>query len=126
MYRRYCVPPVIKKSKRVITVSNYERHRINKYFGFKDNRLTAIYNGVGEHFKKVTNTKTLQHIKDEFSLPENFFFFLGNTDPKKNTKGTLKAFSDFLKQTQLSTAAFLSYLKMLKYPESFLTLNLTY
>ena len=95
MYRRYFVPPVIKKSKRVITVSNYERHRINKYFGFKDNRLTAIYNGVGEHFKKVTNTKTLQHIKDEFSLPENFFFFLGNTDPKKNTIGVLRAFADF-------------------------------
>ena len=95
MYRRYFVPPVIKRSKRVITVSNYERNRINKYFGFKDNRLTAIYNGVGEHFKKITNPNTLQSIKEEFSLPDNFFFFLGNTDPKKNTVGVLKAFADF-------------------------------
>ncbi len=95
MYRRYFVPPVIKKSKKVITVSNYERNRINTYFGFNDNRLTAIYNGVGEHFKKVTNTKTLQSIKEEFSLPDHFFFFLGNTDPKKNTVGVLRAFADF-------------------------------
>ncbi|MEM1257590.1 MAG: glycosyltransferase family 1 protein [Bacteroidota bacterium] len=95
MYRRYLVPPVIKRSKKVITVSNYERNRINKYFGFKDNRLTAIYNGVGEHFKKVSNTKTLQNIKEEFSLPDHFFFFLGNTDPKKNTVGVLRAFADF-------------------------------
>ena len=95
MYRRYFVPPVIKRSKKVITVSNYERNRINKYFGFRDNRLTAIYNGVGEHFKKVTNTKTLQSIKEEFSLPDHFFFFLGNTDPKKNTVGVLRAFADF-------------------------------
>jgi len=95
MYRRYFVPPVIKKSKKVITVSNYERNRINSYFGFKDNRLTAIYNGVGEHFKRVTNKDTLKSIKQEFGLPNDFFFFLGNTDPKKNTVGVLRAFAEF-------------------------------
>nr|WP_298793921.1 glycosyltransferase family 1 protein [uncultured Allomuricauda sp.] len=97
MYRRYFVPPVIRKSKKVITVSNYEKQRINDHFGFKDNRLTAIYNGVGSHFKKVTDTARLQNIKGRYNLPDNFFFFLGNTDPKKNTKGVLKAFSDFNK-----------------------------
>ncbi len=95
MYRRYFVPPVIKKSKKVITVSNYEKNRINNHFGFTDDRLTAIYNGVGEHFKKVTNTEILHSIKEEFHLPDNFFFFLGNTDPKKNTIGVLRAFAEF-------------------------------
>jgi len=95
MYRRYFVPPVIKKSKKVITVSNYEKHRINKYFGFKDDRLHAIYNGVGEHFKKVTDSKVLSSITIKFKLPKKFFFFLGNTDPKKNTIGALRAFADF-------------------------------
>ena len=96
MYRRYFVPPVVKRSKKVITVSNYERNRINTYFGFKDNnRLTAIYNGVGEHFKKVTNTKTLQHIKEEFSLPDHFFSFWEIRIQKKNTVGVLRAFADF-------------------------------
>ncbi|MDC6365646.1 MULTISPECIES: glycosyltransferase family 1 protein [Flavobacteriaceae] len=97
MYRRYFVPPVIKKSKKVITVSNYEKARIAKFFGFKDNRLTAIYNGVGEHFKKLVDGDELQNIKQEFNLPDKYFFFLGNTDPKKNTIGVLKAFSNFNK-----------------------------
>jgi len=95
MYRRFFVPPVIKRSRKVITVSNYEKNRINNFFGFNDNRLTAIYNGVGDHFKKVTDNLTLQSIKKEFELPDNFFFFLGNTDPKKNTIGVLKAFAEF-------------------------------
>ncbi|MEO9513139.1 MAG: glycosyltransferase family 1 protein [Flavobacteriaceae bacterium] len=97
MYRRYFVPPVIKKSKKVITVSNYEKERINNHFGFKDDRLKAIYNGVGSHFKKLTDQNSLNAIKGKYNLPDNFFFFLGNTDPKKNTKGVLKAFSDFNK-----------------------------
>nr|WP_299383045.1 glycosyltransferase family 1 protein [Allomuricauda sp.] len=97
MYRRYFVPPVIRRSKKVITVSNYEKERINSHFGFKDNRLTAIYNGVGAHFKKVKNPVRLKRIKKIYALPDKFLFFLGNTDPKKNTKGVLKAFSDFNK-----------------------------
>ncbi|MEM8998913.1 MAG: glycosyltransferase family 1 protein [Bacteroidota bacterium] len=95
MYRRYFVPPVIRKSKRVITVSNFEKERIGNYFGFHDKRLIAIYNGVGSHFKKITQQKELQAVKKAFRLPDQFFFFLGNTDPKKNTKGVLQAFSHF-------------------------------
>jgi len=95
MYRRWFVPTVIKKSKKVITVSNYEKERINNHFGFTDNRLSAIYNGVGAHFKQVTNVGVLASIKEKYSLPEKFFFFLGNTDPKKNTKGVLDAYGDF-------------------------------
>lgn len=96
MYRRWFVPPVIKKSKKVITVSHYEKDRINQYFGFTDNRLTAIYNGVGEHFEKVTDAVTLDQVKEKYTLPNAFFFFLGNTDPKKNTKGVLEAFGNFV------------------------------
>ena len=95
MYRRWFVPAVIRKSKKVITVSNYEMDRINNYFGFTDNRLSAIYNGVGAHFKQVTNVGVLTSIKQKYSLPDKFFFFLGNTDPKKNTKGVLEAYGDF-------------------------------
>ncbi|MEM1336759.1 MAG: glycosyltransferase family 1 protein [Bacteroidota bacterium] len=95
MYRRYFVPPVIKRSKKVITVSNYEKHRINDHFGFTDNRLTAIYNGVGDHFKKVTDPTILKSVKEAYGLPDRFFFFLGNTDPKKNTIGVLQAFAAF-------------------------------
>ncbi|GLB51322.1 glycosyl transferase [Neptunitalea chrysea] len=97
MYRRYFVPPVIKKSEKIITVSEYERKRIKHFFGLNDEQLVAIYNGVGEHFKKVTDKEILKSIRNTYKLPDNFFFFLGNTDPKKNTKGVLKAFSDFNK-----------------------------
>lgn len=100
VYRRLVVPRVVKKSKKVITVSHFEKNRIGEFFGIKGNaKLDAIYNGVSEHFRPITNQKELKRVKDKYQLPDQFFFFLGNTDPKKNTKGTLQAFSDFLKET---------------------------
>jgi glycosyltransferase involved in cell wall biosynthesis len=99
-YRRMFVPWVIKKSRKIITVSQFEKNRIGQFFGIAgDQRLETVYNGVSEHFKPVTDQAELRRVKEKYHLPSHFFFFLGNTDPKKNTKGTLKAFSDFLKQT---------------------------
>ena len=95
MYRRLIVPGVVKKAAKIITVSNFEKQRIGKFFGISDDRLTAVYNGVSEHFKPVTDQAELARIKARFRLPDRFFFFFGNTDPKKNTPGVLKALSQF-------------------------------
>lgn len=100
IYRKLVVPRIVKKSEKVITVSHFEKNRIADFFNIKDNTsLTAIYNGVSDHFKVISDLNELKRVKDKYQLPDQYFFFLGNTDPKKNTKGTLQAFSDFLKQT---------------------------
>jgi len=115
MYRRYVVPKVVKKSDKIITVSEFERNRINDFFNFPDDddRLVAIYNGVSEHFRKISDQKELLRVKALYHLPDRFLFFLGNTDPKKNTPAVLKAFSDYLKKTGDDM-----YLVMLDYEQS--------
>jgi len=115
MYRRWNVPKVVKISDKIITVSNFERRRIGDFFNIpEDNdRLVAIYNGVSEHFVKIEDQAELDRVKNLYKLPDRFLFFLGNTDPKKNTPGTLKAFSDYLKKTNDDM-----YLVMLDYEAS--------
>ena len=100
IYRRLVVPRVVHISKKIITVSEFEKDRIRNYFGYPedDNTLVAVYNGVSDYFKKIDDKKELKRVKQKYNLPDEFFFFLGNTDPKKNTKGVLKAYSDFLKR----------------------------
>lgn len=100
IYRRLIVPKLMKKSKRIITVSNFEKDCIARFFNMvNDNKLVTVYNGVSEYFKPITDKEQLTGIKKKYNLPDHYFFFLGNTHPKKNTKGTLKAFADFLKQS---------------------------
>lgn len=100
LYRKIFVPKIVKMSRKIITVSHFEKKRIAQFFGMADSsKLVAVYNGVSEHFKIVIDQDELKRVKERYHLPDHYFFFLGNTDPKKNTKGTLKAFSDFLKQT---------------------------
>jgi len=100
-YRRLVVPRILKKCRKIITVSEFERKRIAGFFGMPDDqRLTAVYNGVGPHFRPVTDRSEISRVKEKYKLPDRFFFFLGNTDPKKNTRGTLQAYASFLKKSQ--------------------------
>jgi glycosyltransferase involved in cell wall biosynthesis len=114
VYRKLVVPRILKKCRKIITVSHFEKNRIAQFFGISNStQLTAVYNGVSEHFKPITDEQELSRVQKKYGLPEHYFFFLGNTDPKKNTKGTLKAFSDFLKMTESNF-----YLVMLDYDKN--------
>lgn len=100
LYRRFVVPRIIKNSKKIITVSEFEKRRIADFFKLDGNKLSAVYNGVSSHFKKITDNNDLRRVKEKYKLPDKFFFFLGNTDPKKNTKGVLQALSLFYKENK--------------------------
>jgi glycosyltransferase involved in cell wall biosynthesis len=100
LYRRLVVPIVARKSKIVTTVSEFECNRMRSVMALGDN-LVAVYNGVGEHFKKISDLKVLEAAKLKYKLPDNFMFFLGNTDPKKNTPNVLKAFAEFNQKSHL-------------------------
>jgi len=90
-YRKWNVPIIANKSKWLITVSNYEKTNLQKHFPNHTN-VKVIYNGVGEHFHPINDTDELENQRKKYHLPKEFFLFLGNTDPKKNTQGVLKAF----------------------------------
>ena len=72
-YRRLVVPRILSKCRRIITVSNFEK---DAWFH--------------------PQPSALNHQTSTDAAP---FFFLGNTDPKKNTERTLVAYSKYLLQS---------------------------
>ena len=103
LYRRFVVPKIVKNSSRIITVSEFEKRRIAKLFNLSDAKIKAIYNGVSVYFKKNNDQAELERVKTKYNLPDKYFFFLGNTDPKKNTKGLLQALAIYYRKSGDST-----------------------
>ncbi|MCR5002761.1 MAG: glycosyltransferase family 4 protein [Bacteroidales bacterium] len=87
VYRRLVVPRVVKKSTAIVTVSNYEKQRIVEIAGIPADKIYTVYNGYSLNFKQK-------------SAGQEYLFFLGNTDPKKNTAGTLAAYAIYLQKSQ--------------------------
>lgn len=97
-YRRWNVPRILKKCRRIITVSDFELGNIKQKLQLPDSQLKMIYNGYNEWFRPIENDKQ-QYRK--YIADAGYFFFLGNTDPKKNTERTLVAYAKYLELSEV-------------------------
>ena len=97
-YRRLVVPRILKKCKRIITVSNFEKNNIMSKLDLPQGKIAMIYNGYNEWFKPLDDT---EQIYKKYIDTSGYFFFLGNTDPKKNTERTLVAYSKYLEKSEV-------------------------
>ena len=98
LYRRLVVPRILDKCRRIITVSDFEKDNIVRKLGIPERRMAMIYNGYNDWFKPLDNCPLPDVISQKLT-PHDYFFFLGNTDPKKNTERTLVAYSKYLEQS---------------------------
>ena len=89
-YRRWNVPRILSKCKRIITVSKYECKRIREALHLPEKQIVPVYNGFSSRFKPLQETAS---ITKKYIKNPSYLFFLGNTDPKKNVARTLKAYS---------------------------------
>lgn len=108
-YRRFVVPRILKKCKKIITVSQFECGRIREALHLPKEQITAVYNGYNTYFKK--NEILDENIIQKYISCKDFLFFLGNTDPKKNTARTLKAYSLYLKKSSAKRPLLIADLK---------------
>ena len=98
LYRRLNVPRILDKCRRIITVSNFEMENIISKLDIPRTRMAMIYNGYNDWFKPIEDK---DEIYKKYIAESGYFFFLGNTDPKKNTERTLVAYSKYLEQSNV-------------------------
>ena len=96
LYRRMVVPRILKKCHRIITVSQFEKKNIISKLGLPERQVAMIYNGYNEWFRPMDDK---DNIFSKYMPERGYLFFLGNTDPKKNTERTLVAYSKYLERS---------------------------
>ena len=95
-YRRMVVPRILKRCKRIITVSEFEKNNIIQKLGLPDKQIAMIYNGYNDWFRPMDDEDC---VFAKYMEERGYLFFLGNTDPKKNTERTLVAYSKYLERS---------------------------
>ena len=98
-YRRLVVPRILDKCQRIITVSNFEMENIITKLHIPRSRMAMIYNGYNEWFRQLPAADCAA--SERYISQKGYFFFLGNTDPKKNTERTLVAYSKYLQRSDV-------------------------
>jgi len=101
VYRSIVVPRILKHCEKVITVSHFEKENIKQRLPQIKEKLTVIYNGAHPMFQIIQDQDFLESIKKKYDLRNRFFFFFGNTDPKKNTPNLIKAYALYASEAKV-------------------------
>ncbi|MBR6285930.1 MAG: glycosyltransferase family 4 protein [Bacteroidaceae bacterium] len=96
-YRRLDVPRILGRCRKIITVSDFERDNILRKTSVSASQIVTVHNGFSSQFHPIDNYRdTVRKYIDA----EHYLFFLGNTDPKKNTKRVLKAYAEYASRSK--------------------------
>lgn len=84
IYYQQVISRLAKKSRRIITVSNYSKQQLVELMGIKEELISVIYNGLDESF--FLNSERHQ-------IDKPYFLYVGNRRINKNIPAMLVAFA---------------------------------
>jgi len=97
LYCRLMISHSLKKSKKIIAVSQNTKKDILNFFHTPEEKIEVIYEGVDEDFHPVTDRHLLSEIKSKYHIDAPFILYAGLRKPHKNLVSLIEAFRIFKK-----------------------------
>lgn len=91
-YYQFFVRSCIRRSRFILTVSQFSKKEIVRNLKLKDDKVFVTYNGVAANYRPVTDAEKLAYVREIYELPEKFIFCLSNNKPHKNVQQLVRAF----------------------------------
>ena len=85
------IPRSIKRSDKVIAVSQFTKDEILKYYKVAESKIEVIFNSTNI-VEREFNQEVKQMIKEKYKLPEKFILYLGTLQPRKNIPLLINAY----------------------------------
>lgn len=90
LYAKYMLNQAVKKSDKVITISNFTKGEMVDLLKIKKGKIEVIHNGIDNQIFSKKNAAL--DVKKKYQLPEKYFLFVGNLRTHKNLNRLIKAF----------------------------------
>lgn len=91
--RYYLSKRAIKKSNRIIAISNYVKNFLVKKWGIEENKIGVVYHGVSLPNIKMIKPEALKHLDDKI-----FIFTAGSIYPYRGLEDIIFAFNNLTKK----------------------------
>lgn len=121
-YKKF-TPRFIKKAAMVVTLSQFTRAAIVKYYKTGDDKIEVIYTGVTEKFISIS-IEEREAVKTKYAGGNEYFIYSGDIVSDKNLVNLLKAFSAFKKRQKSSMQLVITGTPGWKYEEFLESLRL--
>jgi glycosyltransferase involved in cell wall biosynthesis len=87
------VAEATRRSSLIITDSEASRDDVIHVLGVQPSKVHSVPLGVGEPYKRCTDNGVLHDLRRKYSLPQDFVFYVGGLDVRKNVPNLIRAFA---------------------------------
>jgi len=101
LLHRLLLKRAISNANRILTISQYSKDAIVKYFDINPNKVVVTSLGVDEKYKVCKDRKILNSTRLKYKLPIKFILYVGTLEPRKNVPGLLRAYLRLAKKNQI-------------------------
>ena len=107
LYMHYFQPILYRKVANIITVSNYSKDRIVERLSIDPDKITVIYNGIGDEFRLI-DEDLVKKTKIAFGIEGDYVFTVGANTGRKNLPTLIKGYLDLARHTRLKEKLIIS------------------
>lgn len=88
------MPNIIKNSAAIITVSEYSKKDILKFFNFyPEDKIFVTPLAASKEFKPLNKNRCLKYVNSKFNFNTPYILYIGGFSSRKNVLGLIKSFS---------------------------------
>lgn len=87
----------IGRTDKIVTVSESSKREIEEQFGVDE--VGMVMNASDSHMYPRSN-KEIETARGKWNIPENYFLYFGNIEPRKNLINMVKAFTRYVQETK--------------------------
>jgi glycosyltransferase involved in cell wall biosynthesis len=91
-YARTQMWAAVKRSNRILTVSEASKRDILRFFDVPPEKIDVIYNGIDDRFRDVPAEEEMVRVAERYQLYGDFALYAGNVKPHKNLDRLIEAF----------------------------------
>lgn len=102
LYYNFFFPKFARKAKMISTLSEYSKQDIVNEYKINPQKIEVMFCGIKEIFKPI-DEEIKNEVRNRYTNGNDYFFFVGSMNPRKNIPRLMAAFDHFKKQTNSKT-----------------------
>lgn len=95
------VPLTAKHARKIITVSEFSKKEIMKFYGIPDEKIVVTYHGVDPVYQPCQDTNALAGLREKYGIAKDFILYVGKIYARKNLARLVRAFATLKRDTAL-------------------------
>lgn len=96
------MPTIIKEASKIITVSEYSKKDIIKFFPHAEGKVFVTPLATNNIYKPINKTKCKKYLSQHYNITSPFLLYIGGFSPRKNIRSLLFSFSKLCKSNDFN------------------------